>query len=225
MCLLYLDNIIVHGKEFREAIQTLRTVLQRLRGAGLKLSPKKCILLQKSIPFLGHVVNNHGVSTNPKKIEAVLTWPSPRTAKDVKSFLGFCSNYRRFVCGFSHIARPLTEDQREFRWTSECEDAFRQLKALLTTAAILAFPTAHGLFILETDPSDTGLDVVLSQVQGGDEKVIAFHNRLLSKSQRNYCVTRKELLAVVVAVKTYHHYLCGRQFLVLTDHDALKWLL
>ena len=230
MCLLYLDDIIVHGREFREAIQRLRTVLQRLRDAGLKLSLKKCILLQKSVPFLGHVVSNHGVSTDSTKIEAVPTWPSPQTAKDVKSFLGLCSYYRRFVRDFSHIARPLyklTEGQREFRWTSECEDAFRRLKALLTTAPILAFPTTDGLFILDRDASSTGLCVVLSQVQGGggDEKVIAFHSRSLSKSERNYCVTRKEPLAVVVAVKTYHHYLCGRQFLVRTDHGALKWLL
>ena len=170
VCLLYLDDIIVHGREFTEAIERLRTVLQRLRDAGLKLSPKKCILLQKSVPFLGHVVNNHGVSTDPKKIEAVRTWPSPQTAKDVKSFLGLCSYYRRFVRDFSDIARPLyklTEGQREFRWTSECEDAFRRLKALLTTAPILAFPNTDGLFILDTDASNTGLGVVLSQVQGG----------------------------------------------------------
>ena len=228
VCLLYLDDIIVHGREFEEAIKRLRIVLRRLRDAGLKLSPKKCILLQQSVPFLGHVVSNHGVSTDPKKIEAVRTWPSPRTAKDVKSFLGLCSYYRRFVRGFADIARPLyrlTEGQREFRWTSECDDAFRRLKTLLTTAPILAFPTVDGLFILDTDASNTGLGAVLSQVQGGEEKVIAFHSKSLSKSERNYCVTRKELLAVVVAVKTYHHYLCGRQFLVRTDHGALKWLL
>ena len=170
VCLLYLDDIIVHGRAFGEVIKRLRIVLQRLRDAGLKLNPKKCILLQQSVPFLGHVVSNHGVSTDPKKIEAVRTWPSPRAAKDIKSFLGLCSYYRRFVRGFADIARPLyrlTEGQREFRWTSECEDAFRRLKTLLTTAPILAFPTVDGLFILDTDASNTGLGAVLSQVQGG----------------------------------------------------------
>ena len=228
VCLLYLDDIIVHGRQFREAIQRLRTVLQRLRDAGLKLSPKKCVLLQRSVPFLGHVVSDQGVSTDPKKIDAVRNWPLPRTAKDVKSYLGLCSYYRRFVRGFADIARPLyklTEEQREFRWTSECEDAFRRLQSLLTTSPILAFPTVDGSFILDTDASNTGLGVVLSQIQKGEEKVIAFHSKSLSKSERNYCVTRKELLAVIVAVKTYHHYLCGRQFLIRTDHRALKWLL
>ena len=106
-------------------------MLQQLRDAGLKLSPKKCILLQQSVPFLGHVVSNYGISTDPKKIEAVSTWPSPRTEKDVNSFVGLCSYYRRFVRGFAGIARPLyrlTEGQRQFQWTSECEDTFRQLK-------------------------------------------------------------------------------------------------
>ena len=228
VCLLYLDDIIVHGREFREAIQRLRTVLQRLRDAGLKLSPKKCILLQKSVPFLGHEVSNHGVSTDPTKIEALRTWPSPRKAKDVKSFLGLCSYYRCFVRDFSHIARPLyklTEGQREFRWTSECEDAFRRLKALLTTAPILPsqLPTACSSSI--QTQATLALASYSLKSKGGDEKVIAFHSRSLSKSERNYCVTRKEFLAVVVAVKTYHHYLCGRQFLVRTDHGALKWLL
>ena len=228
MSTLLIDDIIVHSREFGEAIKRLCTLLQGLRDAGLKLSPKKCILLQHSVPFLGHVVSNHGVYTDSKKIKAVRTWPSPCTAKDVKSFLGLCSYYRRFVRGFADIARPLyrlTENQREFWWTSECEDAFRRLKTLLTTAPILAFPTADGLFILDTDASNTGLGTVLSQIQEGEEKVIAFHSKSLSKSERNYCVTRKGLLAVVVAVKTYHHYLCGRQFLVRTDHGALKWLL
>lgn len=183
VCLLYLDDIIVHGREFGEAIKRLRTVLQRLRDAGLKLSPKKCILFQQFVPFLGHVASNHGVTRDPKKIEAVRTWPSPRTAKDVKSFLGLCSYYRRFVHGFADIARPLfrlTENQREFRWTGECEDAFRRLKTLLTIAPILAFPTADGLFILDTDASNTGLGAVLSQVQEGEEKVIAFHSKSLT---------------------------------------------
>ena len=173
VCLLYLDDIIVHGREFGEAIKRLRIVLRRLRDAGLKLSPKKCILLQQSIPFFGHVVSDHSVSTDPKKIEAVRTWPSPQTAKDVKSFLGLCSYYRRFVCGFADIARPLyrlTDGQREFRLTSECEDVFRRLKTLLTTAPILAFPTVDGLFILDTDASNTGLGTVLSQLQGGKRR-------------------------------------------------------
>ncbi len=210
-CLIYLDDIIVHGCEFGEA--RLCTLLQWPRNAGLKLSPKKCVLLQRSVPFLGHMVSDHGVSTDPKKIEAVCT--NPRTAKDVKGFLHLCSYYRRFVRGFADIARPvyrLNKEQREFRCIRECEDPFCHLKSLLTTAPILAFPTFDGLFILDTDTSNACLGVVLSQIQGEEEKVIAFKGKSLKKSERNYYV-----MAVIVAVKIYHHFLCGKQFLVLTD--------
>ena len=173
VCLLYLDDIIVHGREFGEAIKRLRTILQQLHDAGLKLSPKKCRLLQRSVPFLGHVVGDHGVSTDPKKIKAVRTWPSPRTVKDVKSFLGHCSYYRCFARGFADIARPLywlTKGQREFWWTRESEDAFCRLETLLTTMPILTFPTVVGLFILDTDANNTGHGAELSQVQGGGRR-------------------------------------------------------
>ena len=168
------------------------------------------------------------MSTDPRKIEAVRDWPHPRTAKEVRSFLGLCSYYRRFIRGFAGIVRPLhklTEEGREFMWSSDCEDFFTSMKAALTTTPVLAFPTLSDPFILDTDASNTGTGAVLSQVQDGQEKVIAYHSRTLSKSERNYCVTHKELLAVAMAVKTYHHYLCGRRFLIRTDHWALKWLL
>ena len=120
----------------------------------------------------------------------------------LKAFWAFAPTTDAFVRGFADITRPLyrlTEAQREFRWTRECEDTFCQLKCLLTTAPILAFPRLDGLFILDTDASNTGLGAVLSQIQGDEEKVIAFHSKSLNKSERNYCVTCKELLAVIVA--------------------------
>ena len=227
VCLLYLDDVIVHAPTIAEELARLRRVFQRLRDAKLKLSTKKCFLLQKSVSFLGHVVSGDGVSTDPRKIEAVRDWPHPRTAKEVRSFLGLCSYYRRFIRGFAGIVRPLhklTEEGREFMWSSDCEDFFTSMKAALTTTPVLAFPTPSDPFILDTDASNTGTGAVLSQVQDGQEKVIAYHSRTLSKSEQNYCVTRKELLAVAMAVKTYHHYLCGRRFLIRTDHWALKWL-
>ena len=228
VCLLYLDDVIVHAPTIAEKLARLRRVFQTLRDAKLKLSSKKCFLFLKSVSFPGHVVSGDGVSTDPRKIEAARDWPHPRTAKEVRSFLGLCSYYRRFIRGFAGIARPLhklTEEGREFTWTSDCEDALNSMKAALTTTPALAFPTSSDPFILDTDVSNTGTGAVLSQLQDGQEKVIACHSRALSKSERNYCVTRKELLAVVIAVKTCHHYLCGSRFLIRADHRALKWLL
>ena len=228
VCLLYLDDIIVHAATFEAELERLRSVFTRLREAGLKLSPKKCHLFKKRVVFLGHVVSEEGVSTDPEKIKAVREWPTPTSASALRSFLGLCSYYRRFVHGFANVAAPLhrlTEHDRAFVWTSECDVAFHQLKQVLAQAPVLAYPTSEGAFILDTDASNTGIGAVLSQKQGEEEKVIAYFSRSLTKSERQYCVTRKELLALVTAVRHFHHYVYGRHFKVRTDHGALRWLM
>ena len=106
VCLVYLDDIIVFSQSFKQHVQRLQLVLERLRKAGLKLSPSKCHLFQPKVEFLGHVVSGDGVSTDPKKTEAIDNWPTPRSVRDVRSFLGLCSYYRRFVKGFADIAKP-----------------------------------------------------------------------------------------------------------------------
>ena len=228
VCLAYLDDVIVHADSFETEMRRLREVLRRMKDAGLKLSPKKCNLFQKSVTFLGHVVSDEGISTDPEKVRAVKDWPVPTRVTDVRSFLGLCSYYRRFVKDFSAIARPLhrlTERGKDFEWNQECDDAFNRLKNALVTAPVLKYPSTTDPFILDTDASNYGLGAVLSQVQNGEEKVVAYYSTTLSKAERNYCVTRKELLAIVNAVKRFHHYLYGRPFLVRTDHGALRWLL
>ena len=193
VCLLYLDDIIVHAKTFKAELERLRWVFARLREAGLKLSPKKCHLFKKRVVFLGHVVSEEGVSTDPEKIKAVCEWPTPTSASTLRSFLGLCSYYRRFVRGFANIAAPLhrlTEKDKAFVWTHECDVAFHRLKQVMSQAPVLAYPTSEGAFVLDTDASNTGIGAVLSQKQGGEERVIAYFSRSLTKSERQYCVTR-----------------------------------
>ncbi|KAK3728413.1 hypothetical protein QZH41_020432 [Actinostola sp. cb2023] len=145
VCLAYLDDIIVHADTFEAEIVRLRDVMERMRNAGVKLNPKKCRLFQQSVYFLGHVVSADGISTDPEKNRAVMDWPVPSRASEMRSFLRLCSYYRRFIKGFADIARPLhrlTEKGREFVWTSECDVAFNQLKTTLSTAPVLAYPTS-----------------------------------------------------------------------------------
>ena len=227
-CLIYLDDVIVFSKTFEEHIVRLHQVLTRLRNAKLKLSPTKCKLFRQQVEYLGHVVSKDGVGTDPKKIEAIASWPTPRNQKEVRSFVGLCSYYRRFVRGFADIARPLhhaVELGTEFRWTDDCERAFQELKAVLTSPPILAYPEDAGAFILDTDASGEGLGAVLSQVQGGKECVIGYFSRALTKEEQQYCVTRRELLAVVMAVQHFHYYLYGRHFTIRSDHGSLRWLM
>ena len=225
-CLVYLDDVIVHAQEFNQAVERLDEVFSRLKAAGLKLNPKKCHLLQKQVSYLGHVVSKDGITTDPEKIQAVSNWPRPVNVSQLRSFLGMCSYYRRFIAGYANIAKPLhvlTEKNRVFIWTEEAEGAFQ--KVALTTSPILAYPNPDDCFILDTDASNHGIAGVLSQKQNGVERVVAYYSRTINRPERNYCVTRKELLAVVASVKHFHHYLFGRKFLIRTDHGALAWLL
>ena len=227
-CLVYLDDIIVHSKTFQEHVSSLGKVIARLREAGLKLSPKKCKLFQPEVSFLGHVEGKEGIHTDPSKVQAVRDWPVPQNVTELRSFLGLCSYYRRFIQGFSTIAKPLhrlTEKGREFAWHDDCEQAFRELKRRLLSAPILGYPMRDGLFVLDTDASNVGVGAVLSQVQDGQERVIGYFSKTLGKAERRYCVTRKELLAIVMSVKWFHHFLYGKHFLIRTDHGALRWLL
>ena len=227
-CLVYIDDVIVLGRTFKEHLDNLQEVFQRLRLAGLRLKPSKCAFFQRSVTYLGHVVSREGVSTDPEKVRKVASWPVPSSTKEIQSFLGFASYYRRFIKDFAAIANPLhrlTEKGAQFKWTAECERAFQQLRDSLTSTPILAHPDFNRPFILDTDASDTGIGAVLSQVdEAGRERVISYGSRLLSKPERNYCVTRRELLAVVSFVKFFRPYLTGRRFRLRTDHGSLRWL-
>ena len=154
-------------------------------------------------------------------------WPPPSDLKELRSFVGFCSYYRRFIDGFAELASPLTNLTKKsvrFRWSEDCETAFEELKLRLVSAPVLGMPNDNDKFVLDTDASDVAIGAVLSQMQDGKKRVIAYTSRRLSVRERNYCITRRELLAVVHFVKYFKAYLLGRTFDIRTDHAALQWL-
>ena len=227
-CMVYLDDIVVFGKSFPETLSNLKEVFERLRKADFKLKTKKCTLFTQKLEILGHRVSPEGIMTCPDKVEAVQAWEAPRNLKELRSFIGFISYYRRYVADFSTVAAPLvnlTRKKVKFHWAMECQDAFEELKNRLTKAPVLAHPTAEDPFILDTDASGFAAGAVLSQVQLGEERVIAFGSKTFSRTQRAYCTTRRELLAVVLFVKYFKYYLWGRHFTIRTDHASLRWLL
>jgi len=233
-CCVYLDDIIVFGRTVEEHNTHLFNVIQKLSSAGLRLSEKKCTFLQQEVKFLGHVINNSGVQTDPKKIEAVRNWTLPEKVNELHSFVSFANYYRKFIPKFNEIVKPL-EDliQRKGHkimkvpiiWSKAAKVSFEKLKQALCSTPVLAFPQRSGRFILDCDASDEGIGAVLSQVQGGEEKVIAFASNKLSQAERNYCATRRELLSVVHYLRKFRHYLLGSKFLIRTDHQSLLWLL
>ena len=225
--LLYLDDVIVIAPDFPTHIARLREVLERFRKAGLKLKPKKCELIQEEVKYLGHIVSSTGVATDPEKVEAVREWESPSDLKGLQAFLGTTGYYRQFIEGYATLAKPLTQlshKETKWSWGHEEESAFRTLQTKLLTAPILGYPDPQRPYILDTDASAVGVGAVLSQVQEGRERVIAYFSKTLSPAERNYCVTRRELLAVIKAVKHFRPYLYGQPFTLRTDHASLRWL-
>ena len=174
------------------------------------------------------MVSAQGVAADPAKLSKVASWPQPQSQRVVQQFLGFANYYRRFIKDFAVIARPLhhlTEKTAIFNWTEECEASFQKLRLKLVSPPILAFPDHSRSFILDTDASNTGIGCVLSQMQqDSSEHVIAYGSRLLSKPERNYCVTRRELLAVVYFAQQLRPYLLGKHLTLRSDHGSLTWL-
>ena len=225
--LVYLDDIIVFGRSFSEELQRLEDVFRRMKSANLKLNPKKCLLFRPEVRFLGHIVSRDGVRTDPVKTAAVAEWPVPSNVKELRSFLGLCTYYRRFVRGFANLAAPLyalTKEGVRYKWNKSCQESFDMLKSALEHAPVLQYPDTTQPFILDTDASATGIGAVLSQIHDGVEHVVAFFSRTLTAPEKNYCVTRRELLAIVESVRHFHQYLYGSKFTIRSDHSALQWL-
>jgi len=227
ICLAYLDDIILYSVDIASHLERLEQLFQRIREAGLKFKYSKCHLMCQSIPFLGFIVGRDGISTDPEKVKTVEEWRAPSNVHEVRSFLGLASYYRKFVEDFAKLASPLhklTAAHAKFIWDQDCQTAFETLKHNLVTAPILAMPTETDTFTLDTDASNYAMGAVLSQYIQDQEKVIAYASRTFSKTEINYCTTRKELLAIVHFISYFRQYLLGRHFRVRTDHAALLWL-
>ena len=163
--LVFLDDVLVYSQSDRSHFAHLRATFQLLRALNLKLKPKKCRLVQREVTYLSHIIGSEGIQVDPKKVEAVTNWPVPSTLKGVRSFLGFCNYYRRFVRDFAGIASPLsslTKKKVPFAWTDECQAAFERLKRELITAPVLEFSDYNGSFIVDTDASNISLGAVRS---------------------------------------------------------------
>lgn len=237
--LVYLDDIIVFSPDFSTHLRHLEGVFQAMERYGLKLRPEKCQLLRQEVKFLGHRVSHQGVSPDPDKVSAVQEWQTPRTVRQVRSFLGFVGYYRRFIKDFSKIAKPLNallgdagrprgRGSPSVAWSPDCDSAFQRLKAELLQAPILAYADFSLPFILYTDASNAGLGAVLAQEQQGAERVIAYASRSLhpaEKNDANYSSFKLELLALKWALsEKFKDYLWGAQVTVVTDNNPLVHL-
>jgi hypothetical protein len=218
----FIDDILVYSKSLEEHEDHLRIVLQILRDKKLYAKLKKCEFWLNQVVFLGHVISKDGITVDPSKIEAVVSWDRPTNVSEVRSFLGLAGYYRRFVEGFSRIAAPLTHLTRKnakFEWKEECEKSFQELKQRLVMALVLTIPSSSGGFVIYSDASRNGLGCVLMQ----HGKVVAYASRQLKNYEPNYPTHDLELAAVVFALKIWRHYLYGEKCEIYTDHKSLKY--
>jgi len=177
--------------------------------------------------YLGHVISEAGIQTDPDKVAAIRELTPPTNLRELHRCLGISSWYRRFVPNFADVVEPMTsllKKDRKWEWTKKQEQAFQGLKTLLTEAPILASPDFEAKFVIQTDASEYGVGAVLTQSINWQERVIAYASRRLSTAERNYSVTEKECRAIVWAVRKMRCYVEGYRFEVLTDHHSLKWL-
>ncbi|GFW51257.1 retrovirus-related Pol polyprotein from transposon 17.6 [Trichonephila clavipes] len=228
MCLCYLDDIIVFSETFEDHLIRLRLVLKCLQEAGLKLNSKKCLFAAQEVKVLGHLVSSNGVRPDPDKIKAVRNFPTPKNIHDIRSFLGLCSYFRRFIKGFCYLAEPLQSLLKsgvEFHWGPEEVEAFNSLKKALTSDPVLGMYDERASTEIHTDASGYGIGAVLVQIQNNVEKVIAYASRTLTKAEKNYSTTERECLAIVWATNKFRPYIFGKHFTVVTDHHSLCWLM
>ena len=174
------------------------------------------------------MVSQEGIRPLPDNLEKVKAWAIPQDVTDICAIIGLGNYYRRFIKDYSKKVQPLVELTKkdvQFKWGKQEQEAFDTLRDALLGAGIVSHPQENGgTFILDTDASGTTVGCVLSQEQDGKEKVIAYGSKALSRQERNYCVTDRELLAVRYFIEYYQQYLLGRKFIVRTDHQAIRWL-
>ena len=226
--LVYMDDVIVFSANQDQHVERLSRMLSRLQDAGLKIKPSKTFLFQKQVEYLGHIVDEHGIHTDPKKVAAINEIVSPSEVKHLRSFLGLTGYYRKFIPNYGGITQPLCrllKKKVKYEWTDECEQAFAKLKQSLCDNTVLAYPDYSKEFILDTDASYTACGAVLSQLDNeGNERPVAYYSFALKDSQKNYGVTKLEMLALVCAIRHFRTYLYGAKFTCRTDHHSLIWL-
>ena len=221
--MVFVDDILIYSQSEWEHEYHLRIVLQLLRDHQLYAKFSKCEFWLTEVRFLGHVASASGVSVDPEKVEAVMSWERPKSVFEIRSFLGLTGYYRRFIEDFSRIAAlmtRLTRKEVKFDWDDRCEEAFQELKRRLTSAPILIVPDRGQGYTVYCDSSRAGLGCVLMQ----SGRVVAYGSRQLKNYEQNYPTHDMELAAVVFALKIWRHYLYGEEFEVYSDHQSLKYI-
>ena len=223
--LVFLDDILIYSKTKEDHDRHIAEVMSILRKEKLYAKASKCEFYKTEVEFLGHMVGRNGVRMMDDKVRAVNDWPTPTSVSHIRSFLGTAGYYRRFIKDFSTIALPLSEltkDNVKFAWTARQEESFRRLKRAVSQGPVLVLPNPDLPFVVHTDASGFGVGAVLSQDHGKGLQPVAYLSKKMLDAETRYPTHEQELLAIIVALKSWRHYLSGHRFVVRTDHKSLQ---
>lgn len=222
---VYLDDILITAATEEQHNERLRSVLQRLRGAGLRAKREKCFFHRQEVEFLGYKVDAQGIHPTEEKTRAIVDAPEPTSKGELQAFLGLISFYSMFLKDRATVAESLhrlLDKNAKWSWGQEERQAFQDLKNVLLSNTVLAHYDESKPLILSCDASPYGVGAVLSQpTDHGQEAPVAFASRTLGSAERNYSQLDKEGLAVVFGVSYFHRYIAGREVTIVTDHKPL----
>ena len=231
-CMVYLDDCISMSKGMPQHLKNLTVLFERMRQYDLKLKPSKCFFAKKSVSYLGHEVTEEGLRPDPERTRTLREFPVPKTVTEVRSFLGFCSFYRRFIQNFSVLASPLNKLLKKtvaFEWTDSQQLAFETLKTKVLEPPVLAHYDPNAVLLLRTDASRLGIAGHLIQMPSYEERkkgqLLACVSRTLSPAETNYSVSELEALAIIFSIDKFRVYLYHQKFIIETDHCSLCYLL
>jgi hypothetical protein len=220
---VFIDDILIYLRSMEEHEEHLWIVLQWLQEHQLYAKFSKCEFWIKEVPFLGHVVSPEGIMVDASKVKGVLDWKPPMSVSEVQSFLGLVGYYQRFISNFSKITKPITELLKKWNkyvWSDACDEAFKNLKKLFTTSPVVAQPDTDKPFDVYYDASGTGLGGVLMQ----EGQMISYSSWQLRCHEKNYPTQDLELAALVMALRTWRHYVHGNVVHIYTYHKSLKYI-
>ena len=219
---VYFDDILIYSRSEEDHVQHLHEVLTILSNEKLYGNLGKCHFFTPQVVFLGYVVSTQGIHVDESKIKAIQEWPVPTSIHQVRRFHGLASFYRRFVKDSSTIVAPMIEvvKGKSFEWSDQAQFAFEEIKRRLTSAPVLSLPDFSKIFEVECEASGVGIGYVLSQ----EKRPIAYFSEKLNEAKRKYFAYDKEFYAIVRALEHWRHYLVGGEFILYSDHEALKYI-
>ncbi|XP_028176931.1 uncharacterized protein K02A2.6-like [Ostrinia furnacalis] len=224
---VFLDDICCTGNDRVSHLNNLRQILVRLKEMGLTVKLSKCSFLQKSVKYLGFIIDENGLHPDKKKVEAISNAPVPGDTTQLRSFLGLLNYYGKFIPKLSIILHPLHELLKKgvnWNWSPECNKAFIEAKQALLGDKVLAHYEEGRPLVLSVDSSAYGLGAVLAHRFPDGERPVSCVSRSLNEAERNYSQIDKEALAIFYGITRHHQYLFGRKFELRTDHKPLSYI-